>query len=118
MICITRISLQPMSWLNGGDSKVSYNLGDLTRVALLVDLDRVIVGEVKEGSEAAGLSKASMTGHKCLDKCAWSQLRDGSGKDGRLYFTGNRIRKQRGFKAADPDLNMWCICPTLPWMKS
>lgn len=50
---------------NGGDSKVSYELGDLTRAALLVDLDRVIVGEVKEGSEAAGLSKASMTGHKC-----------------------------------------------------
>lgn len=51
--------------VNGGDSKVSYTLGDLTRAALLVDLDRVIVGEVKEGSEAAGLSKASMTGHKC-----------------------------------------------------
>ena len=50
---------------NGSDSKVSYDLGDLTRAALLVDLDRVIVGEVKEGSEAAGLSKASMTGHKC-----------------------------------------------------
>ena len=50
---------------NQGDSKVSYELGDLTRAALLVDLDRVIVGEVKEGSEAAGLSKASMTGHKC-----------------------------------------------------
>lgn len=50
---------------NAGDSKISYNLGDLTRAALLVDLDRVIVGEVKEGSEAAGLSKASMTGHKC-----------------------------------------------------
>jgi Flp pilus assembly CpaF family ATPase len=51
--------------VNGGDSKVSYTLGDLTRAALLMDLDRVIVGEVKEGSEAAGLSKASMTGHKC-----------------------------------------------------
>ena len=50
---------------NAGDSKISYALGDLTRAALLVDLDRVIVGEVKEGSEAAGLSKASMTGHKC-----------------------------------------------------
>lgn len=50
---------------NAGDSKISYNLGDLTRAALLVDLDHVIVGEVKEGSEAAGLSKASMTGHKC-----------------------------------------------------
>lgn len=50
---------------NQGDSKISYELGDLTKAALLVDLDRVIVGEVKEGSEAAGLSKASMTGHKC-----------------------------------------------------
>lgn len=50
---------------NSGDSKISYTLGDLTRAALLMDLDRVIVGEVKEGSEAAGLSKASMTGHKC-----------------------------------------------------
>lgn len=50
---------------NQGDSKVRYELGDLTRAALLVDLDRVIVGEVKEGAEAAGLSKASMTGHKC-----------------------------------------------------
>ena len=50
---------------NAGDSKISYELGDLTRAALLVDLDRVIVGEVKEGQEAAGLSKASMTGHKC-----------------------------------------------------
>ena len=50
---------------NTGDSKISYELGDLTRAALLVDLDRVIVGEVKNGSEAAGLSKASMTGHMC-----------------------------------------------------
>ena len=51
--------------VNSGDSKISYDLGSLTRAALLVDLDRVIVGEVKEGSEAIGLSKASMTGHKC-----------------------------------------------------
>jgi len=51
---------------NGADSKVSYNLGDLTRASLLMDLDRVIVGEIKGGDEAAGLSKASMTGHKCM----------------------------------------------------
>ena len=51
--------------INGGDSKISYTLGDLTRAALLLDMDRVIIGEVKEGQEAAGLSKASMTGHKC-----------------------------------------------------
>jgi len=51
--------------INSGDSKICYTLGDLTRAALLLDMDRVIVGEVKEGQEAAGLSKASMTGHKC-----------------------------------------------------
>ncbi len=50
---------------NSGDSKISYDLGALTRAALLMDLDRIIVGEVKEGGEVAGLSKASMTGHKC-----------------------------------------------------
>lgn len=50
---------------NGVESKVNYDLGDLTRASLLMDLDRVIVGEVKSGEEAAGLSKASMTGHKC-----------------------------------------------------
>ena len=50
---------------SNADSKISYTLGDLTRASLLMDLDRVIVGEVKEGSEAEGLSKASMTGHKC-----------------------------------------------------
>lgn len=50
---------------NSGDSKISYDLSNLTRAALLADLDRIIVGEVKEGSEAAGLSKASMTGHRC-----------------------------------------------------
>jgi len=51
--------------INSGDSKICYTLGDLTRAALLLDMDRVIVGEVKEGQEAEGLSKASMTGHKC-----------------------------------------------------
>ena len=51
--------------INGGDSKISYTLGDLTRMGLLIDLDRIIVGEVKQPDEAAGLSKASLTGHKC-----------------------------------------------------
>lgn len=50
---------------NNGDSKISYGLSDLTRMGLLIDLDRIIVGEIKQPDEAAGLSKASMTGHKC-----------------------------------------------------
>ena len=89
---------------NAGDSKISYVLGDLTRVALLVDLDRVIVGEVKEGSEAAGLSKASMTGHKCwtsvhgdscemaVDKMA-DYISQATG-----YSTADALKQLRGFE--------------------
>lgn len=51
--------------VNSGDSKVSYTLGDLTRQALLIDLDRIIIGEIKDSTEAEGLAKASITGHKC-----------------------------------------------------
>lgn len=51
--------------VNNGDSKISYGLSALTRMGLLIDLDRIIVGEVKQADEAEGLSKASMTGHKC-----------------------------------------------------
>lgn len=89
---------------NAGDSKISYDLGDLTRAALLVDLDRVIVGEVKEGSEAAGLSKASMTGHKCwtsvhgescemaIDKMA-DYISQATG-----YFTRDSLKQLQGFE--------------------
>ena len=89
---------------NAGDSKISYDLGDLTRTALLVDLDRVIVGEVKEGSEAAGLSKASMTGHKCwtsvhgescemaVDKMA-DYISQASG-----YTTKDSLKQLQGFE--------------------
>lgn len=89
---------------NAGDSKISYELGDLTRAALLVDLDRVIVGEVKEGSEAAGLSKASMTGHKCwtsvhgencmmaVDKMA-DYISQATG-----YSTGDALKQLQGFE--------------------
>ncbi len=52
-------------FINQGDSKISYDLGALTRMGLLVDRDRIIVGEIKQPDEALGLSKASMTGHKC-----------------------------------------------------
>lgn len=50
---------------NNGDAKISYGLSALTRMGLLIDLDRIIVGEIKQPDEAEGLSKASITGHKC-----------------------------------------------------
>ncbi len=80
---------------NSGDSKVSYDLGELTRAALLMDIDRIIVGEVKSGSEAAGLSKASMTGHKC-----WTSVHGESCALG-LEKMADYISQELGYSTAD-----------------
>lgn len=47
-----------------GESKVEYDLSDLARNGLRMDLDYYIIGEIK-GPEAEGFSMASFTGHQC-----------------------------------------------------
>lgn len=47
-----------------GDGKMEYNLSDLVRNGLLMDLDYYVIGEIK-GNEAEGFSMASYTGHQC-----------------------------------------------------
>lgn len=91
--------------INGGDSKVSYTLGDLTRMGLLIDLDRIIVGEVKQADEAAGLSKASMTGHKCWtsvhgENCdmAISKMADYISQANRNYSFKDCLAQLEGFE--------------------
>lgn len=91
--------------INGGDSKVSYTLGDLTRMGLLIDLDRIIVGEVKQADEAAGLSKASMTGHKCWtsvhgENCdmAINKMADYISQANRNYSFENCLSQIQGFE--------------------
>ena len=47
---------------NKGESKVNYSLKELTINALLVDLDYIIIGEIK-GGEALYFLNAAFTGH-------------------------------------------------------
>lgn len=47
-----------------GESKIQYDLSDLARNGLLVDLDYFIIGEIK-GGEALYFLNAAYTGHRC-----------------------------------------------------
>lgn len=47
-----------------GEAKIQYDLSDLARNGLLVDLDYFVIGEIK-GGEALYLLNAAYTGHKC-----------------------------------------------------
>ena len=49
---------------NNGEGKISYDLKELVTNGLLIDLDYIMVAEIK-GDEAAALSIASYTGHIC-----------------------------------------------------
>lgn len=50
--------------LNRGEGKIQYDLKDLARNGLLVDLDYFIIGEIK-GGEALYMLNAAYTGHRC-----------------------------------------------------
>lgn len=47
-----------------GEGKIQYDLSDLARNGLLIDLDYFIIGEIK-GGEALYFLNAAYTGHKC-----------------------------------------------------
>lgn len=49
---------------NRGEGKIQYELKDLARNALLLDLDYFIIGEIK-GDEAVYFLNAAYTGHQC-----------------------------------------------------
>lgn len=50
--------------MNRGEGKITYDLKDLARNGLLVDLDYFIIGEIK-GGEALYMLNAAYTGHRC-----------------------------------------------------
>lgn len=54
--------------LRSGDGMVNYDLKDLARNGLLMDLDYFVIGEIK-GGEALYFLNASYTGHRC-----WASL--------------------------------------------
>lgn len=47
-----------------GEGKIQYDLSDLARNGLLIDLDYFVIGEIK-GGEALYFLNAAYTGHKC-----------------------------------------------------
>lgn len=47
-----------------GESKIQYDLSDLARNGLLIDLDYFVIGEIK-GGEALYFLNAAYTGHRC-----------------------------------------------------
>lgn len=51
--------------MSSGESKVKYDLKDLTIAGLLTDLDYFVIGEIK-GDEALYFLNAANTGHVCL----------------------------------------------------
>ena len=90
---------------NNGDSKISYGLSDLTRMGLLIDLDRIIVGEIKQPDEAEGLSKASITGHKCWtsvhgENChmAIDKMADYISQANKNYTFTDSLKQLQGFE--------------------
>ncbi|MBQ8664042.1 MAG: CpaF family protein [Eubacterium sp.] len=54
--------------LRSGDGVINYDLKDLARNGLLMDLDYFVIGEIK-GGEALYFLNASYTGHRC-----WASL--------------------------------------------
>ena len=50
--------------INRGEGKIQYELKELARNALLLDLDYFIIGEIK-GDEAVDFLTAAYTGHQC-----------------------------------------------------
>lgn len=50
--------------INNGEGRISYELKDLARNGLLLDLDYFIIGEIK-GAEALYFLNAAYTGHQC-----------------------------------------------------
>lgn len=79
---------------NNGEGKVSYDLKELVTNGLLIDLDYVMVAEIK-GDEAAALSIASYTGHICWASGHGASAIDGMEKlaDYVQRATGDSIEK-------------------------
>lgn len=80
--------------LNHGDGKVNYELKDLARNGLLMDLDYFIIGEIK-GPEALHFLNASYTGHRC-----WASLHAMSSQEAMIKladyakYAGDYTRQQ------------------------
>lgn len=80
--------------MSHADSNVSYQLEDLARNGLLMDLDYFVIGEIK-GAEALYFLNASYTGHRC-----WASLHAMSAQEAMIKladyakYAGDYTREQ------------------------
>lgn len=95
--------------LNQGDGKISYQLEDLARNGLLMDLDYFVIGEIK-GREALYFLNASYTGHRC-----WASLHAMSSREAMIKLAD--YAKYTGFYTREQVLEMFQDIKTIIFMK-
>lgn len=95
--------------LRSGDGVVNYDLKDLARNGLLMDLDYFVIGEIK-GGEALYFLNASYTGHRC-----WASLHAMSSKEAMLKLAD--YAKYEGDYTREQVLEMLQDIRTIVFMK-
>lgn len=95
--------------LRTGDGVVNYDLKDLARNGLLMDLDYFVIGEIK-GGEALYFLNASYTGHRC-----WASLHAMSSKEAMLKLAD--YAKYEGDYTREQVLEMLQDIRTIVFMK-
>lgn len=76
---------------NNGENRIQYELGDLAKNGLILDIDYFIIGEIK-GSEAAEFAQCSYTGYKC-----WATGHGQNERDG-LYKLADNVKRATGYE--------------------
>lgn len=95
--------------MNQGEGKISYQLEDLARNGLLMDLDYFVIGEIK-GGEALHFLNASYTGHRC-----WASLHAMSSREAMTKLAD--YAKYAGFYTREQVLEMFQDIKTIIFMK-
>lgn len=92
-----------------GEGRVNYQLEDLARNGLLIDLDYFVIGEIK-GEEAAHLAIASFTGHQ-----AWASVHGKSCKEA-VFKLGDYIKQATDY-SLDECIKMMSGIETVVFLK-
>lgn len=93
-----------------GEGKIEYDLQDLARNGLLLDLDYYIIGEIK-GNEALYFLNACLTGHQ-----AWCSVHGNSSTEA-IYKLADYIKYASDYSQANV-LKMLCSIGTVVFMKN
>ena len=83
-----------------GEGKIKYDLKDLSRNGLLVDLDYFIIGEIK-GGEALYLLNAGYTGHRC-----WASVHGMSSREA-IDKLADYVKYESDYSLNDIERSLW-----------